>query len=265
MKCNELRELITAMVDNEISGKEGELLSQHLRECKNCREILEAEKELKSRLSRIFKEKKVAEELKEEISRMINERTTTFPSLVVRRFPRTLIAGISTAVLAVLLFYLVTIYYSPQKLFPEKLLKYGEGLIIDIKKGTAKIEKPTSEPKELEEYFKKHDKITFEVPVPDMNTEGYKLIGGGVESINSIAVAVTIYKNNGEIVLNLMFDGNGFEGAEFGEEIEKSGMEFYVTSHHGVNCVAWWMGDELCIALSTLPQEKLIEFVMAGG
>lgn len=267
MKCEDARELITAVIDGEPVENKERLLSSHLEECENCRKRFEAEKELKMRLKRIFKSKKAKGEVETEILRMIEEKTTTLPALVVKRFPVPLFAGVIAVVIVFALFYLYATFYSPQKSFPRNLLKYSEKLIIDMEKGAQRIKMETSDPEELEQYFRKHEDVTFDVPVQDMSELGYTLIGGNVDEINSIPVAVTIYRNNGTYLLSIMCDGSGFEGEEFGEEYvdEKSGMEFYVKSRENLNSVAWWMGDEICIVVSTLPQGKLIEFIMAGG
>ncbi len=267
MKCEEVKELVTAMVDGEITKEEEKRLSLHLQECINCSRKLREERALKRRVSGLYKDKRAGEALKEEVLRMIDERTTTFPAVVVKQFPVSLFAGVALALVLIVFAY---IYFHPligTGRFPEKLLTYTGKLIEKHEKGVLSLEYPTSDPSLLEEYFKKHEEINFEVPVPDMRASGYELLGGSVEKINSIPFAISVYKSDKTIVLNIMFEGIEFEGEEFGEERidEKSGMEFYLSSRGEVNSVAWWMGEELCIAVSKLPPEKLIEFVMAGG
>lgn len=267
MKCEEVKELLTAMVDGEITKEEENRLSLHLEECINCSRKLREERALKRRVNKLYKEKRAGEALKEEVLKMIDERTTTFPAIVVKQFPVSLFAGVGLALVLIIFSY---IYFHPligAKRFPEKLISHAGKLIEKHEKGLLSLEFPTSDPRLLEEYFKKHEEINFEVPVPDMRESGYELLGGSVEKINSIPFAISVYKSERTIVLNIMFEGIEFEGKEFGEERidERSGMEFYISSHGEVNSIAWWMGEELCIAVSKLPREKLIEFIMAGG
>lgn len=267
MKCEEVKELLSVMVDGEITKEEEKRLSLHLQECINCSNRLREEKALKRRVGKLYKDKRAGEALKEEVLKMIDERTTTFPAVVVKRFPVPLFAGVGLALVLIIFFY---IYFYPvmgTKHFPEKLITHAGRMIEKIQKGVPSVEYSTSDPRLLEEYFKKHDEINFEVPVPDMTVAGYELLGGSVEKLKSIPFAISVYKSEKTIVLNIMFEGIEFEGEEFGEERidEKSGMEFYLSSRGEVNSVAWWMGEELCIAVSKLPHEKLIEFIMAGG
>jgi len=42
---------------------------------------------------------------------MINERTTSFPAVVAKRFPFLLFAGLGLAAVAVVIFYLFFVYY----------------------------------------------------------------------------------------------------------------------------------------------------------
>ncbi len=264
MKCEEVRELLTAMVDGEISRDEEAQAHSHLKECLKCSNELREEGALKKRLGKLYKDRRADDSLKEEVFKMINERTTTFPAVVARQFPLPLFTGIS------LVLVLIIFFFYPSRgsdHFPERLITHAGEIIEKIQKGIPAIEYQTSDPRLLEEYFKKHDEINFEVPVPDMKVAGYELLGGSVEKVKSIPVAISVYKSEKAIVLNIMFEGLEFEGEEFGDEYldEKSGMEFYLSSQGELNSVAWWMGEELCIAVSTLPQEKLIEFIMAGG
>ncbi len=267
MKCDEVKELLSTMVDGEITKDEEVVLSAHLKECSTCSDKLKEERVLKMRVGKLYRDRRADNSFKEEVFKMINERTTTLPGVVVRQFPLPIFAGVGLALVLIFFFY---IYFYPSyetKGFHGGLMTYAEETIEKIQRGVPAIEYPTSDPRLLEGYFKKHDEINFEVPVPDMRGAGYELIGGSVKKIKSIPVAISVYKSEKAIVLNIMCEGLEFEGKEFGEEHldEKSGMEFYLSSHGKVNSVAWWMGEELCIAISPLPQEKLIEFIMAGG
>ena len=47
MKCEEAQELITALVDDEISGSERSSIEDHFRDCPRCRSIYEQELALK--------------------------------------------------------------------------------------------------------------------------------------------------------------------------------------------------------------------------
>ncbi|HEY4716985.1 MAG TPA: zf-HC2 domain-containing protein [bacterium] len=111
MKCDEARELITSRIDGEIRKEEDAPLSLHLKECRRCSQELQEEKELQRRLNSLYKDKKAWVELKEEIIRMINERTTSFPAVVAKRFPFLLFAGLGLAAVAVVIFYLFFVYY----------------------------------------------------------------------------------------------------------------------------------------------------------
>lgn len=267
MKCEEAKELLSAMVDGEVTKVEEEKVSMHLRECSVCRRRLQEERGLKQRISSIYSEKRIDEKVKEEIFKMIDERTTTFPAVLKRQFPIPLFAGLGLALVLIIFSYLYIGFPFGVKRFPEKLISYAGKMIERIQVENSAIQYLTSDPALLEEYFKKNVEINFEVPVPDMSGAGYELFGGSVEKLNSIPVAISVYKSEKTIVLNIMFEGEGFEGEEFGKEIvdEWSGLGFYISAKGNLNSVAWWMGDELCIVVSTLPHEKLIEFITAGG
>ncbi len=48
MICKEANELITALVDNELSVLERQAVESHLRDCSNCQNIYQEELELKT-------------------------------------------------------------------------------------------------------------------------------------------------------------------------------------------------------------------------
>src|SRR5438445_3660192 len=50
MKCEEARELITALIDQELLDPERPLLEMHLKECARCRFALEEERRLKTEI-----------------------------------------------------------------------------------------------------------------------------------------------------------------------------------------------------------------------
>jgi hypothetical protein len=52
MKCNEAGPLISAFIDNELTGSEKELLSTHIRQCAKCRAELEVLSALKGSIQR---------------------------------------------------------------------------------------------------------------------------------------------------------------------------------------------------------------------
>lgn len=267
MKCKEAKELITAMADGEITKEEEGRLSLHLKECTKCCSRLLEEKVLKKRLRALYKDKMADDALKEEVIRIINERTTTFPAVVLRRSSLPLFAGGVLTVVAVFLFYLFFFYSPETKVFPEKVFKHARLIMDSIRQGDVRIDMITTDPEELTRYFRNIREKGFDVIVHDLSGLGYALVGGGIEIIESRMVSFSVYRREQDILINMMFDGSGFKGEEFGrEKVDvKTGMEFYISSWNGVNTVAWWEGEQLCISIATLPHDKIIECIMAEG
>lgn len=269
MRCEEAKELITSLVDGEITREDENLLGQHLRDCRDCNELFKFERALKNRVSTLYNERIPEEEFKKRVVRLLNERTTTIPAVIVKRFSYRALYGFGIAVIAILVgvYYMYNLYFSHHRRFPDRLYSYTTRVMREFQAGSLTPQIISSDPAELQAFFRKHEGLSFDVPVPDLESTGFKLYGGGVEWINSIPVAVTFYKGDSTLVVNIMFDGYGFNGEEFGSERtdQKTGMDFYLSTRNGVNAVAWWMGDELCLLASTLPHEKLIELIMAGG
>ena len=46
MKCEEAREFITALVDNQVSDEERSLIETHLKDCQRCRFVYEEQQVL---------------------------------------------------------------------------------------------------------------------------------------------------------------------------------------------------------------------------
>lgn len=47
MRCGEMQELITALVDNELSDQDRSVVESHLKDCPTCRSVFERQEALK--------------------------------------------------------------------------------------------------------------------------------------------------------------------------------------------------------------------------
>jgi len=188
MTCQETAGLIDAFMDGELDAANAERVSAHIETCAHCRRQLE-EREGLSRMLRGLPYYDAPPRVHAAVGR-------TATSIYRRRHVQTWLAAAATVVLAVGAFEGVRVRQGAQAtsaLADAVIARHVEALaaprLIDV---------PSSDQHTVKPWFQ--GKINFSPPVPDLAAQGFALVGGRVDHINSQTVAALVYKRRLHVI-----------------------------------------------------------------
>jgi anti-sigma factor RsiW len=237
MNCEECRDYIDPYFDNELDTGAAIRVRQHLRDCPECRELLQSRENLRDLLG--------DPELKFEIPETVREgllsrfrpavapvrerfpRRYTFPGIFV---PLALAAGIT------LLFGLVFLVkngrfeqLNAQSLVDEVVADHVRSML-----ATHLLDVPSTDQHTVKPWF--DGKLKFAPPVQDFADHGFRLIGGRLDYLNGQEVAAVVYQKNKHIINLLLWpaesNGNGSP-----RSFSRNGYNIIHWNHGGFD---WW-------------------------
>ena len=265
MKCEEAQELITGLVDNELSTQESALITAHFGECADCAKSFSREYALKRLLSNAAARIDAPTELRAKIaSAQRHPPHKVWLSTSWRSLPRARSFAVQTAALVALLAipflfarYWITSPYFP--IVPGAFQNYRQitgGEIVPVKmKNLA----------ELKERLTQLVDGQFAPMAYDFSSMNIRLVGGLLQEIANRKVLVAVYQGNGLTIICYTFigsDGDAPDIAEMFFDAEK-GMNFHQFSYSHTNAVMHREGDINCILMSQMPMSDLLELARA--
>jgi mycothiol system anti-sigma-R factor len=263
MNCEEARELITALVDNELSQLERPLIDTHLKECSRCLRVYEQEQSLKREVQNLAAHMSTPAELRKRIEHgILFKRETLF-----KRWKDFLsfhpVRGPALAVALLFLVLLPTIYFftTPQS---QPLALAALNLQQKIAAGELSMRKATN-PNEIRDWQIRAVNSKF-LPVKfDLSSIGLEPTGGLVQDINGRKVLVTVYSGSGASVTCFTFLGteNDAPGDATVFFDQNRNVNFYTFSEGEYNAVLHREGDVICLLVSTMSIQELL--AMVGG
>jgi anti-sigma factor RsiW len=260
MSCEEARELITGLVDNELSQKERQFLETHLRECPRCQFIYREEGTLKRQIRLASVKVSAPAGLREKI---LSDRGI-FPE---RRgasgfwkglfWPQrpALISALAIAALIILL--LPTIYLMRQGEEPVSLAAVETHQ--KILTGAITLAKGTSQ-EEVKERLMRSVVGKFAPMGYDLSTVGLQVVGGFTQELGRRKVLVAVYQGKNLALSCFTFLGTEKDAPPNAAVIfdpEKK-MNFYSFSNGRINGVMHREGELICILVSEMPMQDLL-------
>jgi|SRR5215813_191331 len=260
MKCEDGLELITGLVDDELSPAELSLIKPHLANCQKCDRIYVLERALKSALRYAAMSIHAPSTLRRKILR--DQRRSLGRSGFWERWlelPRFASFVAQTAVIVALfalsLFSARYWLQSPQ--FPIVggiFQSYGQiarGEITSVETGNM------TEVKErlLRSVSGKFAPMAYDFSMMDLN-----LVGGLFQEIVSRPVLITVYKGKGLTLICYTFLGSEDDAPAVAEILfdPGKGMNFYQFSHARTQAVMHREGKVMCILVSQMPMDELL-------
>lgn len=221
LNSHDMKELISALLDNEISEAEKEKIHSLLEsenDFKNRYEVEKAVKmEVKKRVTRIETPQYVYQNIQtsinsytEKISAIHADRNTDGisgqPSYVnaqktsVNR-PRNYMYLFGSVAVVLILFFFATNYIFTGEEIPDdvNLVELSRGVFEKVETGDVKIQYATNDAKELEKFF--DEKLNYKVFVPDVKDA--VLIGGVYNVMNGKRAAHFIHKKGDTLIYTL--------------------------------------------------------------
>lgn len=264
MICEEVKDLITALVDNELSRAERESLEGHLRDCHRCQLSYKQEQVLKEAVrtagirlkapahlgDRILSDPRIFSE-----TAQLREQSGRFRPWAVTLQPAFVLALLVLLVLPTL--YLMR---------PGKPSVSLSALLVHerILAGAVSFTRAASQDG-VKERLLRSVGGEFAPMGYDLSMMSLQAVGGVVQEIQGRKILVTVYEGKGPSLTCHTFLGTEAEapvGASLFFDQEKK-INFYTFSRNGVNAVFHREGRVICILVSKMPLGDLLALARA--
>ncbi len=269
MDCTEIRELITAFVDGELTPEEEALVGDHIRKCPRCQDVYGSEKRIKDYLLSMRKEVTTPSYLRQRVVESLGRKEDFNLPLWVKLKLKIRPSLIQTA--ALLVFFLLIVfsiaYYlgvrgEGEETIATETLKTHRRLM----KGDLKVDFTTSNAEELKGFFEKTGSIPFNFTVQDMGAFGFRLRGGFIENVLGKRTAVVVYENKGHVISCYMLKASerDFPRSVFLKTTDRNrGMDFHLVRYEDYNLVIWKDKDIICVMISELDGNYLLSMAIS--
>ena len=265
MKCEEAQKIITALVDEELSRQERTSIEAHLEDCPRCRWAYEQERTLKREIHKVGASLSAPARLERKILNDYGIAPTDLESSrgwnkVALPFRPFLHPAFGLAVLLIVLLpmiYLIQPHSQPISLAAlEMEEKIMEG---ELSLRTARNQN------ELRDWQIRAVNGTFAPMAYDLSSAHLQPVGGAVQEINGRKMLVTVFKGSGMPVTCFTFLGTEADAPKDATVFFDQGKDinFYSFSSKGYNAVLHRKGNVICILVSKMPTEKLLDLARA--
>lgn len=260
MNCDDARELITALVDGELSQEERRSIEGHLNDCPKCELIYRREQALKQEIRRASAALNTPARLKEKILsdlRGLQHENQSHGAWnrwawFAMPLPQRLLVTAFVLLLILPTFNLMRPTKQPISLaaleIHEKFLKGGVSFV------------KTNNQKEIREQLSASVKGAFAPMEYDFAMKNLHAIGGSTQEMANRKILVTLYEGAAPAVSCHTFLGTEADipdnAAVFFEPGRK--VNFYAFSRNGINAVLHHDGKALCLLVSKMPMEDLL-------
>jgi anti-sigma factor RsiW len=240
---DELQDLLSGA----LSDDQRLAVENHLRECEQCRKELEALKWTRQQLSKL-PAIEAPTELREKIIQDLDQEQVKF-----RNWNK------YSAYAAVLVLVTLAILYF---LRPDVASRVAKDFR-DFRSGKLSLQIHTNDEVQMEKYFAAQG-INFPSRVFDLSMMKYDLMGGRVHQLIKRKSAFFVYKGEqGQFLVCQMYPGIASDLPKGAELREHNGIKFYIYQRHGLTTVFWEEGELLCVLVSDIPSQQVIELAFA--
>ncbi|MDH3446195.1 MAG: zf-HC2 domain-containing protein [Deltaproteobacteria bacterium] len=262
MQCENAQELITALVDNELTLEERGAIEGHLGECGKCRWHREQESLLKQQIklasAAVTAPAGLRARVQEDI-RKLSAKARPERSHWLQRWLQTpaLRPAFGLMLLALVIVPLAYQWW-PAKTVALAALETHENIVAG-----EKAFKRSSDPVELKRQLVQAVGNRFAPMGYDLSGMKVYPVGGFVEKIAGRDVLVTVYQGDGHAVTCFTFLGTEADapkGAQLAHDPGKR-MNFYTFSHGDLHGVLHREGEVICIMVSKMPMAELLAMV----
>jgi mycothiol system anti-sigma-R factor len=265
MKCEEARELITALVDDELTHVERSSIETHLDACPRCQWSYEQERALKKHIHRTGLGMSAPADLERKILTdhgilpVEAEFSTGWSKLAVsfRPFMRPVLGLVLVLLVLLPIVYLVRPHSQPISLAALEIHGKIAGGEISLRKATTQ--------NELRDWQTRAVEGKFTPMEYDLSSMHVRPVGGLVQEINGRKILVTVYTGNNMSVTCFTFLGTEEDAPKnagvFFDTTKK--IKFYTFSKEGFNAVLHREGDVICLLVSKMSVEELLTIATA--
>jgi mycothiol system anti-sigma-R factor len=263
MKCEEARELITALVDEELTQVERSSIEAHLDNCPRCQWAYEQERALKKEIHRVGLSISAPADLKRKILTdhdilpVEAESSSGWPkiALTFRPFLRPAFGLVLLLLVLLPIIYLVQPRSQPISLAALEIQERIAGGEISLRKATSQ--------NELRDWQTRAVESKFAPMEYDLSSMGLQLVGGLVQDIGGRKMLVTVYGGNNMSVTCFTFLGTEQDAPKDATIFfdERKNVKFYTFAKNGYSAVLHREGNVICILASKMSMSDLLTLV----
>jgi anti-sigma factor RsiW len=267
MKCEQAQELITGLVDNELSDPERSIIESHLEECPTCEWTYEQERALKTEIHKIGATVVAPAGLRRKIlsDQRIFPKETESPKrwnrlvLPLRPFRRPVFGLALLVILVMSSLYFMQLPNQPISLAALRLQEKIIGGEVSLREARSQ--------EELNNWLSRAVDNKFGPMVYDFSSLDVKPIGGLVQEVKGRKMLVAVFRGDSLYVDCFTFIGTEEDAPKDATvffDPEKK-MKFYTFSSDGIHAVLHREGNVICILVSNMPLEKLLSLVRGSS
>ncbi|MGH7847442.1 MAG: anti-sigma factor family protein [Candidatus Binatia bacterium] len=265
MRCDEAQELITGLVDSELSGADRSTIEEHLRACPNCQLSYREEQDLKQQLRTAGSYLKAPAPLRQRALAAAQLALAPHPTRIFRHhfFSAARTFWQPAFVAAVLVLFIVpTLYFTrtPAPPISQMVVEtYGK-----IQRGEMQL-LSSPNPEQLKEQLVRAVGGAFAPMGYDFSMIDLKPTGAVVREVAGRKMIAVVYQGKGPALICYTFLGTEKDappsaGAFLDNE---KNMRFYTFTADTINAVMHREGDTICILASTMPAHELLALARA--
>jgi anti-sigma factor RsiW len=261
VKCEEAQELITALVDGELVHVERTAVEDHLGGCARCCWVYEQEQALKREVHKVGVSTSVPAELKMKILADYSSERTELEfsrawNKMVLSFRPFFRPAFGLALLLILLLPMIYLMQPHGQSISLVALEIQEKIMGgELSLQTAKNQN------ELRDWQIRAVNGKFAPEGYYLSSMHFQPVGGVVQDINGRRVLVTVFKGSSMSVTCFTFLGAEEDAPKEATAIFDQGWNtnFYTFSGNGYNAVLHRMDNVICILVSKMPTEELLD------
>ena len=262
MRCDQVQELITARLDNELNDDEQSTLDAHLQICELCRRAMTAESRLKQQIKATHREVVAPAALRREIEDAMASRRAVASAKSEHGFAAWLhLRGWRPAfAVALIILGVATIFYvrEPRQNVGMAALESHRKLLSG-KTTLAHYDNPNRLRQELSRAVGNR----FTPVALDLSMMNLYPVSGFVQKIGDREVLVTVYQGGAPAITCFTFLGTEADAPKSAERFFDADMKlnFYSFSQDGINAVLHQEGNVICILVSKMTPAEILSLL----
>src|SRR5262245_29741027 len=267
MKCEQAEELISALIDNELSGTERSSIEGHLKDCPKCQRTYDWGRGLNREIRTVSASVVAPVDLRQRI--LSDQRTTTKEAesskgrrkLTVRLQPF-LRPTFALGLLGILVISIFFLMQSPSQPISLAALQIRAKIV----KGEVSLREAT-DTDELHTWLRRAVNGRFGPLGYDFSPLGVKPIGATVQEVDGRQILVAVFRGNGLSITCFTFLGTEEDAPKNATVFfdPETRIRFYSFSRDGVHAVLHREDNVICMLVSNMPPEELLSLVRSSS
>jgi len=267
MECEQAEELISALIDDELSDPERSSIEGHLKDCPKCQRTYDWGRGLNREIRTVSASVVAPVDLRQRI--LSDQRTTTKEaesskgrSKLILRLQPLLRPAFASALLVILVISIFFLRQPPSQPLSLAALQIRAKIV----KGEVSLREAT-DTDELHTWLRRAVNGRFGPLGYDFSPLGVKPIGATVQEVEGRQILVAVFRGNGLSIICFTFLGTEEDAPKNAKVFfdPETRIPFYSFSRNGINAVLHREDNTICMLTSNLAAEELLSLVRSSS